>query len=156
VTRDKNGELKFDGASSGKDGSKSGKEKIDESATALAAYVRQLESATEKTLELTEVEKARIFLTTIGTTGEVAQVRELVLGMAAAHRPGKGIHRAAQAQAQLHRPPRAMRSTPTTPGSRPPKTPHRAPSWKSSAPTCSAWPPGSPVAHLAIRHPSKP
>jgi hypothetical protein len=82
-TGDKNGELKFDGASSGKDGSKSGKEKIDESATALAAYVRQLESATEKTLELTEVEKARIFLTTIGTTGEVAQVRELVLGMAA-------------------------------------------------------------------------
>jgi hypothetical protein len=79
----KNGVLKFDGASSGKDGSKSGKEKIDESATALAAYVRQLESATEKTLELTEVEKARIFLTTIGTTGEVAQVRELVLGMAA-------------------------------------------------------------------------
>jgi hypothetical protein len=78
----KNGVLKFDGASSGKDGSKSGKEKIDESATALAAYVRQLESATEKTLELTEVEKARIFLTTIGTTGEVAQVRELVLGMA--------------------------------------------------------------------------
>lgn len=78
----KKGMLKFDGASSGKDGSKSGKEKIDESATALAAYVRQLESATEKTLELTEVEKARIFLTTIGTTGEVAQVRELVLGMA--------------------------------------------------------------------------
>ena len=71
----KKGVLKFDGA-------KSGKEKIDESATALAAYVRQLESATEKTLDLTEVEKARIFLTTLGTTGEVAQVRELVLGMA--------------------------------------------------------------------------
>lgn len=77
----KKGVLKFDGASSGS-GGKSGKEKIDESATALAAYVRQLESATEKTLELTEVEKARIFLTTLGTTGEVAQVRELVLGMA--------------------------------------------------------------------------
>lgn len=78
----KKGVLKFDGASGVKDGAKSGKEKIDESATALAAYVRQLESATEKTLDLTEVEKARIFLTTLGTTGEVAQVRELVLGMA--------------------------------------------------------------------------
>jgi hypothetical protein len=44
--------------------------------------VRGLEKATETSLDLSEVEKARIFLTTIGTTGEIAQVQELVLGMA--------------------------------------------------------------------------
>ena len=90
-TGDKKGKLTFDGASGGgsgasgggSGGSKAAATKIDENAQALARYVSQLESATEKTLDLTEVEKARIFLTTIGTTGEVAQVRELVLGMAA-------------------------------------------------------------------------
>ena len=57
-------------------------EEIDDNAKALAQYVRGLEKATETGLDLTEVEKARIFLTTIGTTGEIAQVQELVLGMA--------------------------------------------------------------------------
>lgn len=76
------GVLKFDGASGKTSGGKSGKETIDESATALAAYVRQLESASEKTLELTEVEKARIFLTKLGVTGEIEQVQSLVIGMA--------------------------------------------------------------------------
>lgn len=57
-------------------------EEIDDNAKALAQYVRGLEKATETSLDLTEVEKARIFLTTIGTTGEIAQVQELVLGMA--------------------------------------------------------------------------
>jgi len=83
LTGGKKGKLTFDGASGGgSGGSKAAATKIDENAQALARYVNQLESATEKTLELSEVEKARIFLTTIGTTGEVAQVRELVLGMA--------------------------------------------------------------------------
>jgi hypothetical protein len=57
-------------------------EEIDDNAKALAQYVRGLEKATETSLDLSEVEKARIFLTTIGTTGEIAQVQELVLGMA--------------------------------------------------------------------------
>ena len=84
LTGGKKGKLAFDGASGGgSGGSKAAATKIDENAQALARYVNQLESATEKTLDLSEVEKARIFLTTIGTTGEVAQVRELVLGMAA-------------------------------------------------------------------------
>ena len=82
-TGGKKGKLTFDGASGGgSGGSKAAATKIDENAQALARYVNQLESATEKTLELSEVEKARIFLTTIGTTGEIAQVQELVLGMA--------------------------------------------------------------------------
>ena len=63
-------------------GPKKAKTEIDDNAQALAQYVRGLEKATETSLDLSEVEKARIFLTTIGTTGEVAQVRELVLGMA--------------------------------------------------------------------------
>lgn len=82
LTGGKKGKLSFDGAASGGSGSKAAATKIDENAQALARYVNQLESATEKTLDLTEVEKARIFLTTIGTTGEIAQVQELVLGMA--------------------------------------------------------------------------
>ena len=82
-TGGKKGKLTFDGASGGgSGGSKAAATKIDENAQALARYVNQLESATEKTLDLSEVEKARIFLTTIGTTGEIAQVQELVLGMA--------------------------------------------------------------------------
>ena len=82
LTGGKKGKLAFDGASGGGNGSKAAATKMDENAQALARYVNQLESATEKTLELSEVEKARIFLTTIGTTGEIAQVQELVLGMA--------------------------------------------------------------------------
>lgn len=82
LTGGKKGKLSFDGAASGGSGSKAAATKIDENAQALARYVNQLESATERSLDLTEVEKARIFLTTIGTTGEIAQVQELVLGMA--------------------------------------------------------------------------
>jgi hypothetical protein len=83
LTGGKKGKLTFDGAfGGGSGGSKAAATKIDENAQALARYVSQLESATEKALDLTEVEKARIFLTTIGTTGEIAQVQELVLGMA--------------------------------------------------------------------------
>ena len=82
-TGGKKGKLTFDGASGGgSGGSKAAATKIDENAQALARYVSQLESATEKALDLTEVEKARVFLSTLGTTGEIAQVQELVLGMA--------------------------------------------------------------------------
>lgn len=62
---------------------KTAKTEIDDNARALAQYVKGLEQATERTMDLTESEKARLFLTTLGKTGEVAQVRELVLGMAA-------------------------------------------------------------------------
>ena len=66
-----------------KAGPKPAKEGVDDNARALAQYVKGLEQATERTLDLTETEKARQFLTSLGKTGEVAQVRELVLGMAA-------------------------------------------------------------------------
>ena len=58
------------------------REIIGDDARALAQYVKGLDAATQKTQELTEAEKARLFLSTLGTTGEVEQVRELVLGMA--------------------------------------------------------------------------
>ena len=58
------------------------KDQIDDSARALAAYVKQLDSTIQKEDELTEVQRARIFLLSLGVTGEVDQVRELVLGMA--------------------------------------------------------------------------
>lgn len=61
---------------------KTPKEEIDDNARSLAQYVKGLEQANERTMDLTESEKARLFLTTLGKTGEVAQVRELVLGMA--------------------------------------------------------------------------
>ena len=82
LTGGEKGKLSFDGAASAGSGGKAAATKIDENAQALARYVNQLESATEKSLDLSEVEKARIFLSTIGTTGEIAQVQELVLGMA--------------------------------------------------------------------------
>lgn len=56
--------------------------RTDAAAQDLAAYVKSLDSAIQKELDLTEVEKARIFLSSLGYTGEIAQVRELVLGMA--------------------------------------------------------------------------
>lgn len=48
----------------------------------LARYVDQLQGAIEKTQNLTEQEKALNFLRQLGTTGQIPQVRELVLGMA--------------------------------------------------------------------------
>lgn len=63
-------------------GRRAAAQRIDANAQALASYVKQLENATEKTQDLTEVEKANQFLTSIGKTGQIEQVRELVLGMA--------------------------------------------------------------------------
>lgn len=61
---------------------KSEKQEIDESSTALAAYVKALQGTIDKTEELTEVEKANKFLLGLGKAGEIPQVRELVLGLA--------------------------------------------------------------------------
>lgn len=58
------------------------KEEIGEGSTRLAAYVDQLAKAAEKTADLSEEQKALNFLLSLGKSGEVPQVRELVLGMA--------------------------------------------------------------------------
>lgn len=58
------------------------KQQVSESATALAAYVRQLQATIDRTEDLSEVEKARAMLKGLGVEGEVPQVRELVLGLA--------------------------------------------------------------------------
>lgn len=68
-------------ASRTKKGSAS-KPKSDEAARELSEYVKRLEAATGKTLELTEAQKALDFLKGLGVKGEVPQVRELVLGLA--------------------------------------------------------------------------
>ncbi len=59
-----------------------GAAKIDDSAQSLASYVTGLQGALDKTRELTEVERARQFLLSLGRTGEIDQVRTLVLGLA--------------------------------------------------------------------------
>ena len=56
---------------------------ISDAERALARYVDQLANVIEKTQSLTEQEKALNFLREIGTTGQIPQVRELVLGLAA-------------------------------------------------------------------------
>ena len=50
---------------------------------ALEAYVNELERESDRTQQLSEEQKALNFLKTIGTTGEIPQVRQLVLGLAA-------------------------------------------------------------------------
>lgn len=59
------------------------KEEIDDASRALATYIEQLDRQREKTQGLTEVQQALNFLQGLGTTGQVPQVRELVLGLAA-------------------------------------------------------------------------
>lgn len=61
---------------------KAPKDEIDDSAAALAAYVRALDGASQKTQTLTELQKAQAFLRSQGAAGEIAQVQELVIGMA--------------------------------------------------------------------------
>jgi hypothetical protein len=58
------------------------KEEISEASTRLASYVDQLSKAAEKTADLSEEQKALNFLLSLGSTGEVPQVRELVQGLA--------------------------------------------------------------------------
>lgn len=58
------------------------KQEISEAAQALARYVEQMERELEKTVELTEEQRALNLLKSMGSTGEIPQVRELVLSMA--------------------------------------------------------------------------
>jgi phage-related minor tail protein len=58
------------------------KEQISDASRALAQYVEQLDKQLEKEQDLTETQKALNFLKTIGTTGEIPQVRELVINLA--------------------------------------------------------------------------
>jgi hypothetical protein len=55
---------------------------IDDASRALAAYVDGLQKTLDKNDQLTESEKALSFLRSLGATGQVAQVRELVTGLA--------------------------------------------------------------------------
>jgi phage-related minor tail protein len=55
---------------------------IDDAARSLAGYVSGLERELETTEKITAEAKAQNFLKTLGKTGEIAQVRELVLGLA--------------------------------------------------------------------------
>lgn len=55
---------------------------IDEGAQALSRYVAQLDRELQAVVDLTEEQKALNFLRSLGSTGEIAQVRELVLGLA--------------------------------------------------------------------------
>lgn len=59
------------------------KGQIDDNTRALAQYVAQLERERGAIADLSDEQKALNFLKTIGTTGEIPQVRELVLGLAA-------------------------------------------------------------------------
>lgn len=58
------------------------KDAIDDTARALAHYVKGLDTAQQKTEGLTELQKAQAFLRSQGAAGEIDQVQELVLGMA--------------------------------------------------------------------------
>jgi hypothetical protein len=58
-------------------------EQINEAQRALAGYVATLERELESTREVSEETKALALLRSLGKTGEIAQVRELVLGRAA-------------------------------------------------------------------------
>lgn len=58
-------------------------DKIDDSTRALASYVAQLDRQLQATQDLTEEQEALNFLKSLGNLGEIPQVREIVLGLAA-------------------------------------------------------------------------
>ena len=62
---------------------KSNKEQIDDASRALGSYVDGLQRTLEANDKLTESQKALNFLRTLGATGQISQVRELVTGLAA-------------------------------------------------------------------------
>ena len=62
---------------------KTRKEQLDDDTQALASYVAGLSRAIEGEKNLTAEQQALNFLKSIGATGEIEQVRELVLGLAA-------------------------------------------------------------------------
>lgn len=74
--------------------SKAKAEHITRDQQALAAYVKTLEGALTTTQKLTEEQKALDFLKGLGTTGEIPQVRELVLEIA---KKTDGLHAQAEA-----------------------------------------------------------
>lgn len=57
-------------------------EKINEASRSLSAYIDGLQRNLQKNDELTESEKALNYLRTLGTSGQIPQVRELVMGLA--------------------------------------------------------------------------
>jgi Phage-related minor tail protein len=63
-------------------GAKSTKEEITDAQRALDSYVESLSKAITKTEEMSEVEQALVFLRDLGTTGQIPQVRQLVLELA--------------------------------------------------------------------------
>jgi hypothetical protein len=65
-----------------KSGEKTQAEQLTRDQQALAAYVKTLDGALTTTEKLSEKQKALDFLKGLGTTGDIAQVRELVLGQA--------------------------------------------------------------------------
>lgn len=64
-------------------GAKTQKDQISDASRALASYVEGLSRTLEKTDELSASEKALNFLRSQGAQGQIPQVRELVLGLAA-------------------------------------------------------------------------
>jgi hypothetical protein len=58
------------------------RESISEAQRGLSSYVAELQKRLEKEEKLTEVQKAQNFLSSLGTAGQVPQVRELVLELA--------------------------------------------------------------------------
>lgn len=76
---------------------------INDAERALARYVDQLSNTIEKTQELSEQEKALNFLREIGTTGQIPQVRELVLGLAAQIDAEKALTAATEERIRLGR-----------------------------------------------------
>ena len=59
------------------------KETITDAQRSLASYLSDVQKRIDKEEELTEVQKAQNLLASLGTLGQIAQVRELVLGRAA-------------------------------------------------------------------------
>lgn len=77
---DYSGAIKIPTVRSG--GMKKEKEEITDAERALASYVEGLQRAIDRTQDLSAEQEALNFLRTIGATGEVSQVRELVTGLA--------------------------------------------------------------------------
>ena len=73
--------LTFNGAPGKAAGGAAG-DKISDQQRELASYVRALDGQVQKLDELSEKQKALNFLQGLGTTGQIPQVRELVLGLA--------------------------------------------------------------------------
>lgn len=89
---------------------KEAKQAIDENAQALARYVEQLQKQIDKTADLNELEKARNLLKSLGVTGEIPQVQQTVMLLAAEAEErqrgvefAKAMNRELERQAELQR-----------------------------------------------------